>query len=315
MNSDGYDEDPTEEAAFLYAQPGRIEVARTYPFDDVSKLETVEYQLPQSVYSGALIVLLGDIKAEEDDDGGCDCGDLLASFLISVPQWLCLVMSSLMQIGFIHYINGETSKIGPCGKRPVTSPTLVYLAIALFVGGMMGEYIETFGMLAWTCTIKTESTHKKLEVVASYDEKEHERTTWINSGLTLPVKIIFVVLVIIPKMIIALYLTHCGIKFVALAEKDTDLVLNCLAMMFVVSVDELFYITFTPGYIRGILTALPPVVGPRNPYAAIFSVFIAPSVKILFWAGLVKVAVDHYACPTPIPTVPSVINMTNMSAS
>merc|ERR1712070_967387 len=62
-----------------------------------------------------------------------------------------------------------------------------------------------------------------------------------------------------PKSLIWFQLLVTGLRFVILSKSNLDLVLNCVAMGFVVEIDETLYQTFAPTLMQECLAGLPPV--------------------------------------------------------
>jgi hypothetical protein len=59
-------------------------------------------------------------------------------------------------------------------------------------------------------------------------------------------KVAIFTLIIIPKAIICMTLLFCGSQWLIASESSTDLVLNSLALVFVVQIDELIYTVYLP---------------------------------------------------------------------
>eukprot|EP00928_Gymnodinium_smaydae_P027372 TRINITY_DN21193_c0_g2_i1.p1 TRINITY_DN21193_c0_g2~~TRINITY_DN21193_c0_g2_i1.p1 ORF type:complete len:994 (+),score=168.96 TRINITY_DN21193_c0_g2_i1:72-3053(+) len=74
--------------------------------------------------------------------------------------------------------------------------------------------------------------------------------------------VVFCVLVLLPKMIIALLLGFIGMQFLAVTTSLTDLLLNAMALAFILDVDDIFYAIFVPRRIQTIIRNLEPLCLP-----------------------------------------------------
>merc|ERR1712107_68861 len=75
-------------------------------------------------------------------------------------------------------------------------------------------------------------------------------TTYITA-LTRTTRWLLYVLVCIPKLLISVYLLSLGCEWLSTTTNFEALVMNCVAMEFVLHIDELLFIAFLPmGYRR-----------------------------------------------------------------
>jgi hypothetical protein len=253
-----------------------------YPINDISD---VTYALPESIYSSALVVLL----SLDPHDQRKSCTYFLFVYL---PQLFLLVFTYCVQSGIIYYINKTTEDSYTCDFE--TSLMLIYMGVGLFVGGMIEEFVETLRMLSWTWHVQTEKERN----ILTYENvtEDGEKKIKLASGLTRYMKIMFVLLILLPKLGIAGALTQCGAKFVAVSRADSDVVLNCLAMVFVVEIDDMLYKTFTPVGFQKMLRELPPVEVEDEKDSLVVHLMLLPWLKVGLWGGLSAVFVGAYSC-------------------
>ena len=89
-------------------------------------------------------------------------------------------------------------------------------------------------------------------------------------------KLLATLFVVVPKLVVACILTFVGTYFVFLSESNTDLILNCLAMTFVVELDELAYATISSEFSKKEVQNVVPLVlhsssvGPLGPFFGVF---------------------------------------------
>ena len=219
----------------------------TSPFDD---MPTSYYKLPESIYGGALLTTLGGSIEEYTD-----FPQAIMTYLVVLPQWLLLVFNFTMQFGFAFYIWEESENADRCASS--TDELLVLMAIAAFSGAILTDFWETYVMFGWTMRMKTEQHHTKLLVGKEIGINGVERLG-LATGLTKLQKIAFCILVLLPKFILAGCLFFAGGKYVVGSETNEDLILNCVAMLFVIDIDELLYKAFTPAFCRQVIAQLPP---------------------------------------------------------
>eukprot|EP00930_Biecheleria_cincta_P027123 TRINITY_DN19054_c0_g1_i2.p1 TRINITY_DN19054_c0_g1~~TRINITY_DN19054_c0_g1_i2.p1 ORF type:complete len:445 (+),score=39.49 TRINITY_DN19054_c0_g1_i2:40-1374(+) len=65
-------------------------------------------------------------------------------------------------------------------------------------------------------------------------------------GATITVKVILMVLVVIPRAVVAFYLTELGCRWLTATHEVSDMILNSLALAFVTNIDELLYHSILP---------------------------------------------------------------------
>ena len=92
----------------------------------------------------------------------------------------------------------------------------------------------------------------------------------------------FVGVVVGTKTTTAVYLFAVGTQFVFLSETHADLILNCLAMVFVVEIDDLIYQGFTPSFGKEVIQDLP-AIEVHSPFQGFARVTVLPWVKLGFW--------------------------------
>lgn len=253
-----------------------------FPFDD---MPIVKLKLPECIYSSVMLLIHG-ARAEEYGSLGFNC---FMSCMVVAPQVLLLAINVVVQVSFIRYLERTLSDVDSCNIK--TDVVLRYLSVASFVAGMIFEFFECFEMLLWTVYVKTEDRHQALQVQIREDGSKMQ-----VSGLTICQKMVFLVLVIGTKTAIAVYLSAVGAQFVLLSETHADLILNCLAMVFVIEIDDVIYHGFTPAFCKEIISDLP-ALEVHSLTQALARLTIFPWVKIGIWIATVQFVVSHFACP------------------
>jgi len=88
------------------------------------------------------------------------------------------------------------------------------------------------------------------DMVKDVEGDEGEATGSRVVALTTVARVSTYVLIIIPKVIIAMVLLALGCRWLASTESFADLILNALALEFVIGIDELMYESFVPEAMR-----------------------------------------------------------------
>jgi len=182
-----------------------------------------------------------------------------------------------MQCGFLYYIQREVDTKS-CG--PGTNPFVRLLALSAFSVSILGEFFETLTMFYWVWNVKTEESHCEVRI-ANIDGQDE----WA-SGMTKVQKIYFAIFSLIPKACIGVVLLYLGGHYVALSPTNNDLILNCVAIVFIIDFDDILYRTFTPIFIKKVMAELPPIRF-RSVMSGLFDVLVVPYIKALFFAVIV----------------------------
>ena len=261
---------PAGRARSLDAVAGDKKVAGMETVSPFDTMPISYYKLPESVYSGALLMALGGSIEEYTN-----FPEAIMTYLIVLPQWILLVCTFAMQFGFAFYIWEESENADACARS--TDAQLVLMATAAFSGAILSDVWQTYVMFGWTMRMKTEQHHKAIVVSKEVGVDGVERLR-LATGLTKLQKIEFCVLVLLPKFILAGCLFFAGGKYVVGSETNEDLILNCVAMLFVLDIDELLYKAFTPAFCQQVIAQLPPTES-TNEVSGVCGLVLLPWVK------------------------------------
>ena len=110
--------------------------------------------------------------------------------------------------------------------------------------------------------VKTTTSHEEITVLVDAAGK---RT--LTSGMKCWHKLFNLLFIIIPKMLIAVWLFIVGSVFIAFSENDETVLLNTLAVYFIVEVDQFIFTVFTPKFVKKALTSMPPLVKRDSQFA------------------------------------------------
>ncbi|CAE7216006.1 unnamed protein product, partial [Symbiodinium natans] len=164
--------------------------------------------------------------------------------LVVLPEVASCGLIVFVQLFILSYLWEEVQTVDACSIH--SSQGLQWTAAAIFVGKMMAEFGETLSMLIWIWG------NKVIDIrVVQMDEP---------NPLTRFQKLLATLFVVVPKLVVACILTFVGTYFVFLSESNTDLILNCLAMTFVVELDELAYATISSEFSKKEVQNVVPLV-------------------------------------------------------
>ena len=139
----------------------------------------------------------------------------------------------------------------PCGSDPL----LRFACLSIYTIAITADMHESWAMLNWMIGVQERGFAKQVvEVREDEDEKMHD-----SYKLTLWHYIVSIVFVLVPKIVISIVLWIIGIGFIALAETNEDMIIDMLAITFVLEIDELIFASCTTVAMHAALERLPPV--------------------------------------------------------
>jgi len=203
------------------------------------------FRIPMSSYGTAMIlpILLEQSSWMEwlQTDGKCYMR-LAINYLIQIP--MAYGMSVIAQT------EGALIKSGDCD---VTNLPLVYAGLFLFVCTVIKDMEETIDItdIAWNLIPTTEQSRTLLYVE---DDDEFDLTDggfswWHKMGIT--------AFIIVPKFIISVVVLAYGSLFLASSVSNQDVLLNVLALVFIMEIDEMIFTFFAPRRLIAAMEALP----------------------------------------------------------
>eukprot|EP00965_Chrysotila_dentata_P232812 6199208-Pleurochrysis_carterae.AAC.1 len=127
----------------------------------------------------------------------------------------------------------------------------MHLALGSFTVTFLVDFYESVIMLLWIAAVKTGTDHEQLKI-------SNDKQT-LMSGFTMKQKSAFILLVIVPKVLLNFLWIIYGGTFVAYSASNVDLLLNSVAMTYVLDLDDLLFSCFTPATIRHGMREIPAV--------------------------------------------------------
>lgn len=105
-------------------------------------------------------------------------------------------------------------------------------------------------------------------------KKVQDKVELVSGGLSEERKVAVAICLVLPKFIIAIMLLMCGSTFLASSVNEEEVLLNCVALVFIKEVDELMFYCLNPPYHRRLLAAMPPVVKVLSPVQKRLTIFL-----------------------------------------
>merc|ERR1719191_2645717 len=109
-------------------------------------------------------------------------------------------------------------------------------------------------------------------------------TGWTLDNMTKSYKAFAIFVIVLPKLAIALSVAYVGSVYILKSGDAETMILNTLAVLFVVDIDEFIYNTFTPASMKNQLVNVPEIaLNPSNferKWAYFSSTFVHPALII-----------------------------------
>lgn len=227
-----------------------------------------ELYLPCCSYSTAFIVMHNAVFEWRKKHTAA----FVYTFLIALPECIFCALSVAAQFSITYYIWIELQKVDVCNIN--SSSGLQWIGVAAFVGEMLQDMFETVTMAVWL--VKSSSIELDLQGMGS----EEPDPLFVRD------KIAGMFFIVLPKLAIAIWLTMVGSNFVALSENNTELILNCLAVVFVTKLDEMVHATVSCVIVKKVAKHVKPVIS-NSDVLAVYDSLISPSLKAGMWVGIV----------------------------
>jgi len=134
---------------------------------------------------------------------------------------------------------------------------LLIVCYLLFCSGIIKDTRESFAIALWLKEFPTSDTWKELEIT-EFDDGISE----ITSGMTIWYKWFVIIFIVLPKISIAVLLCLVGGIYLSRSETREELILNSVALFFVMEVDEMLWANLIPTEHQRITTEMPPIKSP-----------------------------------------------------
>jgi len=239
---------------------------------DVAELPLLLFEVPKSTYGTAVMMPLL-VKP-------VSCADWLATSGVHIFWHVltCFVQAVLIRSIKVIY-DDELSYIesGDCDQL---DGLLYFLCLWLWTFYVLGDIQETADM--------TELFLRQIPTITSgiqpltFLKEKNEDISWSGKGgLSMLWKVGFAVFLLLPKLGIAAVLLAFGAMYLSISTSNSGLILNTLALCFIIDTDELVYHFFVGARIQRLIDAVPAIELAHMPQPWRCWAYVAPVMKLL----------------------------------
>ena len=195
-----------------------------------------------------------------------DANDSLCSrfvgYLSMVTSTYFLLTINFIAQGVLIFNLGEVVIISRNAEKVcMSSPWLRICCIFLFGSFIFEDLLQSVSMLRWHLAVKTEPHHKPLIVRIHRTENHHHVLgSEIASGLTFWHKLLNVCGIIFPKFVYGVALVFAGGGFIALSTNNEGILVNTMALYFIIQVDEFLLKAFVTEDMKHSMNNVPGVL-------------------------------------------------------
>jgi len=315
----------TKSSEFSKPHPGDVEITAMEAEDDEP---TVVYEFNQSMWDAAMLLPFSRISMSDK------IVITIGVFLNLVMQIVFVVIVLLdmtdspytqdtvadmlkwrVETGHnranIDVSTGETLLEKMCNQTLWTWEGGEYTTMSEYLNGdVPGVYLSSIAIILWVlgimCEIRSayEQSLALLNIPRIQREDEvglqREEDGFRVSGMSMRAKVLCFVGLCLPRMVTAVFLGIVGCKYLAQTADLADIVLNALALAFVVEVDELMAGVLLSSKIQAILGELHPISACYNRACNKRAACCCPSVDLLRYLvtiGFIVLAIVGYLLP------------------
>jgi len=269
-------------------------------------LPRYSFQMPQNVYG--MSALVGTITDPQTPlEWFVTCGETYIRCTINYIVQMCLLCAvyqlDLWQMDAID--NGLKNKDDSCYK--LTAFFFVF-NLWIFCAVVLSEIFETFDMI--------EIVLRRIPLVEGTTQCllykiEDGDPVYQSGGMSMFRKIFICMFVLGPKLAIGISMLIVGGLFLNTSGSNTDLLLNSLAAVFILDLDEIIYTFATPGHLKRLLESVPsfdaevaPVYEILRATSILWKILLSGLLVIIFYVTPTHCKLDP--CTDAIRTCPVV---------
>ena len=222
------------------------------PFDPAKANEQIAGEnqrvLPQNVYAALILAYLA-------------CEDASTAVIMTViVAALPVILSFVAQLVLAHYLLQGVAHVDSDLALDCSATDFGLQAIALsaFVGMALRHAIDVLNMHLWLNMFHTSNKHEGLMLQKYRDKLQntHHRPT---TGITRGARAFFYLFALLPELVTTVFVLIAGSGAVLRSANRFDLVLNSVAAVFVLELDNAFYLLLIPQSARNGTEGIPPL--------------------------------------------------------
>jgi len=273
--------------------------------EDNSKLELDVLQtleIPQNLYSAAMVLPLETFDAKKRWNQFIHAQTIFMLFVNFFIQGTL--------IGYLYYITLDNEEeYGECGGYWQTEQMVYRLCVLIYIAFCLADIIETLGMAYWYWMISRATDIKDTGMLSGNANLQYKivdedgdltKDVLLNArkvhSTTICYKFYVFFGVLFPKFCLAAGTLLIGTGFIVNTDSRDNLLLNALALGFILEIDEMIYEFIASPQWQECVQTIPKiqVLGDETK-AGFFKRFGVP-LKALLFVGLTYLALDYW-CP------------------
>eukprot|EP00929_Paragymnodinium_shiwhaense_P014379 TRINITY_DN12227_c0_g1_i5.p1 TRINITY_DN12227_c0_g1~~TRINITY_DN12227_c0_g1_i5.p1 ORF type:complete len:558 (-),score=113.93 TRINITY_DN12227_c0_g1_i5:47-1720(-) len=214
---------------------------------DALNLSLYCYALPPSTYTVALLLGVLESTKEMSSLKYYRKAFSLHAFNL-VLQGGCVFL--LYELMLYHWRNWHTTECYELETVPL------FACLFCFLCSVVNDMQECTNMAeaVWRIISTTEETST---LFFERDEHGNLRPVPGAGGMSVRRKVKVCCMVILPKLGLAIAVLFIGCLFLAMSTSNTELLLNCMALTFILDIDELLFKTMTSDEVSRLITSMP----------------------------------------------------------
>jgi len=183
-------------------------------------------------------------------------------------HYFILVVNGVIQLTFIYYAWAVVQDKGG-DSFCHDDQYLLIICFLLFASGIIKDARESMAMWLWLYQFPAAPGWQELELTDEDEEKGKkeggERKKKINSGMPFWYKLLVSIFVVLPKYCISVLLFLAGGTYLVRSESREDLIINSVALFFILDIDEMLWKNLIPPEHQTITTEeIPKLTTPLN---------------------------------------------------
>ena len=191
----------------------------------------------------------------------------LGSFYASIfPTVATVAIQVVISVTLSQQVFGHESLTGSCGLNDPNSDgesaawLLVLVSVCLFLGICYGDAKENTNIRHWINCFHVAEAPEELQFQKYSSQLAGRSVEYYKpaSGITATQRNMFMALILV-QIIIDLYVAILGSTIILLSGSSLEVVLNSVALQFVLDLDEIAYKVFVTSYWKAVLANVPPI--------------------------------------------------------
>jgi len=218
-----------------------------------------------------------------------EAGNCREWFRVSFLSYLCLILSAGTQVSFVFGIESITDRNAnsSCDELAMDA-NLVILCLVIYLMSVLNDMEETLDLAELYLDMIPTTKTGRSELLYFDDDNNIA-----NGGFSCFRKLVMTILILLPKFIIAVFLGINGTFYLAASANDSELLLNTLALEFVLGVDEMVYVSMAPMSTRSIMLQIPPFRTEKRRAFFRWADAISPIIKVLLCIWVSRLALFY----------------------